>query len=142
MADDAGEVTILFCDICKFDEVMKQSSANIVPILDDVYRYFDFLCKQHGVQKIETVGKTYMACGGLKFLEEKLGDDVKTSSPTKRAVDVAIGMMEFIDGFTYGTGRRLNLKIGIHYGNCIFGVLGYHKPQFSLIGDTVNTTSR
>merc|ERR1711976_444246 len=34
------------------------------------------------------------------------------------------------------------LKIGIHYGNCMMGVIGYHKPQFSLIGDTVNFTSR
>jgi guanylate cyclase len=40
------------------------------------------------------------------------------------------------------TQASLDIKIGIHYGNCIFGVLGYHKPQFSLIGDTVNTTSR
>ena len=51
-------------------------------------------------------------------------------------------MMNFIDNYTYGAGKTLDLKIGIHTGNCIFGVLGYHKPQFSLIGDTVNTTSR
>ncbi len=36
----------------------------------------------------------------------------------------------------------MKIKIGIHYGNVIIGVIGYHKPQFSLIGDTVNTTSR
>ena len=40
------------------------------------------------------------------------------------------------------SGQHFVLKIGVHYGSCNFGVLGYHKPQFSLIGDTVNTTSR
>ena len=51
-------------------------------------------------------------------------------------------MMAFIDDYTYKAGKRLHIKIGVHYGSCIFGVLGYHKPQFSLIGDTINTTSR
>ena len=51
-------------------------------------------------------------------------------------------MMAFIEDYTYKAGKRLHIKIGVHYGSCIFGVLGYHKPQFSLIGDTINTTSR
>lgn len=38
--------------------------------------------------------------------------------------------------------KKLNIKIGIHHGNVMIGVIGFHKPQFSLIGDTVNTTSR
>ena len=57
-------------------------------------------------------------------------------------LELAIDMMSFIDGFTYKDGGKLVIKIGIHRGNCIFGILGYHKPQFSLIGDTVNFTSR
>jgi len=38
--------------------------------------------------------------------------------------------------------KKLNIKIGIHHGNVMIGVIGFHKPQFSLIGDAVNTTSR
>lgn len=121
---------------------MKDCSENVIQIIDDVFRYFDYLCKQNGIQKIETVGKTYMACGGLKFIEENLDDELKKSSPSKRVLDLALGMMGYIDKFTYDAGKKLELKIGIHYGNCSYGVLGYHKPQFSLIGDTVNTTSR
>ena len=63
-------------------------------------------------------------------------------SPTCRTVKLAVKMMEFIDEYTYKAGKRLHIKIGVHYGPCIYGVLGYHKPQFSLIGDTINTTSR
>ncbi len=69
-----------------------------------------------------------MACGGLKFVEETLHKDVKKSSHVKRTLDLAIGMMKFIDTFTYDAGKKLEIKIGIHFGNCIFGVLGYHKP--------------
>jgi len=121
---------------------MKQCSESVIEILDDVFRQFDLLCKKYHLQKIETVGKTYMVCGGLKVVEEKLSDDQKLRSPCKRTIELAVDMMEFIHHFTYGPGCKLNLKIGIHYGNCIFGVLGYHKHQFSLIGDTVNTTAR
>src|SRR3990167_128614 len=83
-----------------------------------------------------------MACGGLKFLESALPPDLKKYSPADRTVRVAMDMVAFIEDFTYKAGKRLHIKIGVHYGSCIFGVLGYHKPQFSLIGDTINTTSR
>jgi hypothetical protein len=84
---------------------MKNHSSQVIHILDEVFRYFDFLCKQNGIQKIETVGKTYMACGGLKFVEEKLSPELKKSSNIKRTLDLAIGMMKFIDNFTYEAGK-------------------------------------
>lgn len=142
VADDAGHVTILFCDICDFDGVIKELQDNVIQLLDDVFRTFDSLCKEYGIQKIETVGKTYMACGGLKFIEATLDKELAKRSPALRTVQLAKAMIKFIDDYTYKAGKRLEIKIGVHYGQCIFGVLGYHKPQFSLIGDTINTTSR
>lgn len=61
---------------------------------------------------------------------------------TERVVDMALDMMKCVESTTFDMGIKLNLKIGVHHGNCTYGVIGYHKPQFSLIGDTVNTTSR
>ena len=142
MADDAGEVTVLFCDICDFNEVVNECQDAVTDILDEVFRAFDIFCQQEGVQKIETVGKTYMACGGLKFLEGRLARDLKQKKPVLRVIEVAKKMMRFIKEFQYRPRKNLKIKIGIHHGNCILGLLGFHKPQFSLIGDTINTTSR
>jgi class 3 adenylate cyclase len=81
-----------------------------------------------------------MACGGLKFLEK----DIKTKNKnyTERVLDLALDMMRCVETNTFDMGVKLTLKIGVHHGNCTYGVIGYHKPQFSLMGDTVNTTSR
>jgi len=135
---DAGEVTILFCDIADFDKVIKLQEDKIVRMLDSIFRRFDELCKENGVQKIETVGKTYMACGGLKSVEQNLPREILANgNPTARVLNLAKQMMTEIKNY-----EDLNLKIGIHRGKCMMGVIGYHKPQFSLIGDTVNFTSR
>lgn len=135
---DAGEVTILFCDIADFDKVIKMQEDKIVRMLDSIFRRFDELCKENGVQKIETVGKTYMACGGLKSVEQNLPREILANgNPTARVLNLAKQMMTEIKNY-----EDLNLKIGIHRGKCMMGVIGYHKPQFSLIGDTVNFTSR
>ena len=130
-------VTILFCDIADFDEVVRKNENNIVFMLDKIFRKFDELCVMHGIQKIETVGKTYMACSGLKDVEECLSQEVSSNNQTLRMIDFAKDMMEHIKEY-----EGLALKIGIHFGKPVMGVIGYHKPQFSLIGDAVNTTSR
>lgn len=83
-----------------------------------------------------------MACAGLKFLDGQLPENIKSIPQTKRGLNFALEVMRIASEFTYRAGKTFQMKIGIHYGNCIYGLLGYHKPQFSLIGDTINTTSR
>lgn len=53
IADDAGEVTVIFCDICYFDDVIKDCKDKVIDILEDIFRTYDGLCKLMGVQKIE-----------------------------------------------------------------------------------------
>ena len=82
-----------------------------------------------------------MACAGLKDCEVEL--EINEANPIKRLLKVAFEMMKLVKPYTYGNdAKQLNLKIGINSGPVIAGVIGHHKPQFSLIGDTINTTSR
>lgn len=82
-----------------------------------------------------------MACAGLKDCEVEF--EINEPNPIKRLIKVALEMKNLIKLYTYGNEAKfLSLKIGIHIGPVIAGVIGYHKPQFSLIGDTINTSSR
>ena len=83
-----------------------------------------------------------MACAGLSFFEDKLDPEFRKKEPIDRILDLALEMMEYSNSILIGGMERIKIKIGIHFGPCIFGLIGYHKPQFSLIGDTINTTSR
>ncbi|KAL4483603.1 hypothetical protein ABPG72_006669 [Tetrahymena utriculariae] len=143
--EDQGEVAILFCDICDFDSVIEQEKKNVIKLLDKLFRIYDESCSNYGLQKIETVGKTYMAAGGLKGIPpvKKYLINNESIHQVTNSVLMAYDMYENAKKITYGNkNTKLNVKIGIHYGRVMAGVIGGHKPQFSLIGDTVNMASR
>ena len=77
-----------------------------------------------------------MACAGIKASETEFSQHILQTEKTKRVINASFDMMHDAEA------NDLKLKIGINRGRIIAGVIGYHKPQFSLIGDTVNTTSR
>lgn len=142
-SDEEGEVTIVFCDIYEFDNLVKgYSGSELLQFLDQVYNAFDQLCDQFGLQKIETVGKTYMACGGLKTAEKKIDVRLLNRHHSVRVTDFAMEIQNFVKNMYLKSGKHLEVKIGIHTGTVISGVVGETKPQFSLIGDTVNKSSR
>jgi hypothetical protein len=64
--------------------------------LDNIYNAFDQLCEQHGLQKIETVGKTYMACGGLKQSEKKVDQRLLNNHHSLRVIEFAQNMLSYI----------------------------------------------
>ena len=142
LAEDSEKIVVMFVYICNFDSLLKEYKNNIIGLLDNVYKDFDILCSKYGVQKIETVGNTYMAACGGKIGEEDLSSILRKKDPIKRMFDLSVSFTNIIGNYKDENGKKLKLKIGIHVGNCIMGVIGYHKPQFSLIGDTINTTSR
>lgn len=138
------KVSILFCYVCNFDVIIKEEGKNVVVLLDELFRQFDQLCPGFGVQKIETVGMTYMAATGIKACEMEMDEYVLYKEQTERLLNMAIEMVRKTKGIMYGKNKdkELDIKIGIHLGKAIAGVIGHHKPQFSLIGDTINATSR
>ena len=136
-------VTIVFCDISDFDKlVAKLSPKDLITLLDKIYFTFDQLCTLHGIQKIETVGKTYLASGGLRECEKDIDNTLLSKHHAVRIFEMAIDMIDLMKRMTLENGEIVRIKIGVHTGKVIPAVVGNHKPQFSLIGDTVNTSAR
>ncbi|CDW78012.1 adenylate and guanylate cyclase catalytic domain containing protein [Stylonychia lemnae] len=143
IADDQVDVTICFCDISEFDDIVSKLTAReLCEWLDHIYNAFDQLCERNGLQKIETVGKTYMACGGLKETEKKFDQASINQHHSERVTQFAFNIQRFMLTQKLKDGTPVRVKIGIHSGKVISGVVGDIKPQFSLVGDTVNKTSR
>ncbi len=131
IADGFDAVTVLFADIAGFTPMSAQMApAEVVGLLNDVFSAFDQMAQRRGLEKIKTIGDAYMLVGGL---------------PTPRAdhaeavADMALEMRDAI--VRVGAGR-LGLRIGMHSGPVVAGVIGTSKYSYDLWGDTVNTASR
>lgn len=127
-------VSILFCDITNFSTyIVSKTPSAVVTLLDAIYSLFDELCAIHGVQKMETVGKSYMASAGLPGTR---------ADHAVALAEMAEDMIDLISKVKDREGRSITIRVGIHTGKVKSGVVGTKRPQFSLFGDTVNTSSR
>lgn len=143
IAESQGEVTIIFCDIGYFEKICNDYKPfELSHFLDKIFSLFDALCESTGVTKIETVGKTYMACAGLKDSDKELPFSLRKENHGRRAIEFALAILQEIQEISLKNENFLQVKIGINSGTVVAGVVGQHKPQFSLVGDTVNTASR
>ena len=143
IAEDKGTVSIIFVDLCAFDDIMQMyTPQELTSFLDDIFGRIDNLCESIGVTKIETVGKTYLACTGLKDSEEKMDPKLTSVPHARRAIEFALAIIREAEKIPLKDGNFVMFKIGINSGPVTAGVVGHHKPQFSLVGDAVNTASR
>ncbi|XP_071799009.1 guanylate cyclase soluble subunit beta-2-like [Asterias amurensis] len=135
---EAGEyemVTILFSDIVSFTNICaKCRPIDIVNMLNALYIRFDKLTTVHDVYKVETIGDAYMVVGGLP---------IPIKSHADRVANMALGMMVASSEVISPVSREpLGIRIGIHSGPAVAGVVGEKMPRYCLFGDTVNTASR
>jgi class 3 adenylate cyclase len=134
VADGHPDVTILFADIVGFTNYAASvAPARLVRLLDEVFTCFDRLAVIHGVEKIKTIGDAYMVAGGLGACD---------FDHARAVADMALDMLDAIGTVDPGDGRRLGLRIGIHTGPVVAGVIGRTKFAYDLWGDTVNVASR
>jgi class 3 adenylate cyclase len=133
IADVYPDVTVLFADIVGFTPMAARLPAHeVVGLLDRLYARFDELVAERGLEKIKTIGDAYMAAGGVP---DRVDDHAA------RIVDLGLAMIraakqQSVDGVD------LQLRIGVHSGPVIGGVIGQRKFAFDIWGETVNVASR
>jgi len=134
IADAFESVSVLFADIVGFTPLTESLSAeHMVEWLNDVYSAVDTLVQEHGVEKIRTIGDGYMVAAGVPF---PLDDHA--SALTRLALD----MKTHFESVPPIEGHRVDFRIGINSGPVVGGVIGLHKFQYDIWGDTVNTAAR
>ncbi len=134
IADSFPEATILFADINDFSNFTAQKTpVEVVELLGRVFSAFDRLADQYCLEKIKTIGDAYMVVGGVPV---PLEDHAETIA------EMAFSMQEEMVKFDTGTGDPLQLRIGIHTGPVVAGVIGTAKLAYDLWGETVNIAAQ
>jgi class 3 adenylate cyclase len=132
------QATVLFTDFKGFTALSERlSPKELVKDLNECFSAFDRICERHGIEKIKTIGDAYMAAGGLP------------TPNTTHATDVIKAALEMRDFIAVGKVRKMALglpyfevRIGVHSGPVVAGIVGLKKFQYDIWGDTVNTASR
>ena len=137
-AKSFDEVTILFSDIKGFTHVAERlTPEDLVKEIDTYFSAFDRVMQQYGLEKIKTIGDAYIAAGGLPE---------KNSATAQHVVQSAIDMQNVVEKLKQeriaSNKPYFELRIGIHSGPVVAGVVGLKKFQYDIWGDTVNLAAR
>jgi adenylate cyclase len=134
IADSVSDCSILFADIVGFTPLSERlGPERIVEMLNGIFTRFDDFCEEIGVEKIKTIGDNYMVAGGVPKPD---------SEHASKVARMAIVMMRYISELPIIDRTPLNMRIGIHSGPAVAGVIGKKKFVYDLWGDAVNTAGR
>jgi len=134
VADYFDRVGVLFADIegfTPFSSVL--TPAEVVDVLNKVFCQFDALTEKYGLEKIKTIGDAYMVVSGL---------DASRSDHLSALANLALDMQALMETFRRTGALHLRLRVGIHAGPAMAGIIGIKKFSYDLWGDTVNVASR
>ncbi len=133
IAEGFDAVTVAFADIVGFTEMSARSSPiEVVRLLNEIFSAFDALAEKHGLEKIKTIGDAYMVVGGLP---------VHRADHAEAVAEMTLEMQAFMRELQK-TRPGLAIRIGMHTGPVVAGVIGIKKFSYDLWGDTVNVASR
>ncbi|OGS77981.1 MAG: hypothetical protein A3D31_13435 [Candidatus Fluviicola riflensis] len=132
------EVTVLFTDFKGFTTIAETlTPKELVAEIDECFSAFDQIMEKHNVEKIKTIGDAYMAAGGLPVANTTNAVDV---------VNAALEIQQFMDQLSLtkkALGKEaFQIRIGVHTGPVVAGIVGVKKFAYDIWGDTVNTASR
>ncbi|XP_014674538.1 PREDICTED: atrial natriuretic peptide receptor 1-like [Priapulus caudatus] len=128
-------VSIYFSDIVGFTTIASDSSPlQIVDFLNDLYSVFDDIISQHDVYKVETIGDAYMVVSGLPQRNGKVH--------LREIANCSLDLLSSVTNFKirHRPQQQLRLRIGLHTGSCVAGVVGLTMPRYCLFGSSVNHT--
>lgn len=126
--------TILFTDFSGFTQVASAMPAErMVAELNDIFAAFDDICDELGVEKIKTIGDAYMAAAGLPK---------PCADHAQRCVRAGLRMLDYLEQRNRTAAFKWALRVGVHSGPAVTGVVGKRKYAFDVWGDTVNIASR
>jgi class 3 adenylate cyclase len=127
-------VTVLFSDIQGFTKIAESMNPELlIDELDRFFYHFDSVVEKYSIEKIKTIGDAYMAAGGIPK---------KSNTNPIEVVLAALEMQNYMKQLKKSKIDIWDLRIGIHSGPVIAGIIGHKKRSFDIWGDTVNTASR
>jgi guanylate cyclase soluble subunit beta len=135
-AETFPSVTILFSDIVGFTAICgKCHPSQIVRMLDSLYKEFDAVTRENKLYKVETIGDAYMVVGGLTN---------RSDCHEEMVCNQALDMMDVVEKVKnpINPADHIHIRVGIHSGEVMAGVVGRLMPRYCLFGDTVNIASR
>ncbi|RPI34862.1 MAG: response regulator [Chloroflexota bacterium] len=136
IAEKFSDVSVLFADVVDFTRFAAlRSPDEVLEVLNTIFSTFDWLVERYGLEKIKTLGDAYMVAGGLP---------IPKADHAEAMAELALDMRMEFNSLNVVTkwDQPLSLRIGVHCGPVIAGVIGYKKFIYDLWGDTVNTASR